>query len=157
GREPFPVFVLDLDRFKIVNDSLGHPAGDALLKETAARLRSALRETDVLARLGGDEFAIIQVHEQDQMLAAAALAERIVEIIRLPYVIEGNEMTIGTSIGIAMAPEDGSEPHELIKRADLALYRTKAQGRNAYRFFDAQMTEEVDARHQLENDLRGAI
>ena len=155
--EPFTVLVLDLDRFKIVNDSLGHPAGDALLKETASRLRSALRETDVLARLGGDEFAIIQVGEPGQPQAAAALAERIVEIVRSPFVIEGNEMTIGTSIGIAMAPQDGSDPHELIKKADLALYRTKSQGRNAYRFFDLQMTEEVDARHQLENDLRGAI
>jgi diguanylate cyclase (GGDEF)-like protein/PAS domain S-box-containing protein len=155
--EPFTVLILDLDRFKIVNDSLGHPAGDALLKQTASRLRSALRETDVLARLGGDEFAIIQIGEPNQPQAAAALAERIVEIIRSPYVIEGNEMTIGTSIGIAMAPEDGGEPNELIKKADLALYRTKSQGRNAYRFFDAQMTQEVDARHQLENDLRGAI
>jgi diguanylate cyclase (GGDEF)-like protein/PAS domain S-box-containing protein len=155
--EPFTVFILDLDRFKIVNDSLGHPAGDALLKQTGARLRSSLRETDVLARLGGDEFAIIQVGETDQSQAAALLAERIIEIIRSPYAIEGSEVTIGTSVGIALAPADGSEPNELIKKADLALYRTKSQGRNAYRFFDVQMTKEVDARHQLENDLRGAI
>jgi diguanylate cyclase (GGDEF)-like protein len=155
--EPFTVLILDLDRFKIVNDSLGHPAGDTLLKETGARLRSSLRETDVLARLGGDEFAIIQVGETDQSQAAALLGVRVIEIIRSAYVIEGNEVNIGTSIGIAMAPADGSEPNELIKKADLALYRTKSQGRNAYRFFDVQMTQEVDARHQLENDLRGAI
>jgi diguanylate cyclase (GGDEF)-like protein/PAS domain S-box-containing protein len=155
--EPLTVFILDLDRFKIVNDSLGHPAGDALLKETSARLRSALRETDVLARLGGDEFAIIQVGEVNQPQAAAGLAARIIDIIREPYVIEGNEVSVGTSIGIAMAPADGNEPGELIKKADLALYRTKAQGRNAYRFFDVQMTQEVDARHRLENDLRNAL
>jgi diguanylate cyclase (GGDEF)-like protein/PAS domain S-box-containing protein len=155
--EPFTVFFLDLDRFKIVNDSLGHPAGDALLKETGARLRSSLRETDVLARLGGDEFAIIQAGETDQPQAAALLADRVIEIVTTPYVIEGNEVRVGTSIGIALAPADGSEPAELIKKADLALYRTKAQGRNAYRFFDVQMTHEVDARHRLENDLRGAI
>jgi diguanylate cyclase (GGDEF)-like protein/PAS domain S-box-containing protein len=155
--EPLTVFILDLDRFKIVNDSLGHPAGDALLKETASRLRSALRETDVLARLGGDEFAIIQVGETSQAQAAAGLADRIIDIIRASYVIDGNEVSVGASIGIAMAPADGSEPNELIKKADLALYRTKAQGRNAYRFFDVQMTHEVDARHQLENDLRQAL
>jgi diguanylate cyclase (GGDEF)-like protein len=155
--EPFTVFILDLDRFKIVNDSLGHPAGDALLKETAARLSSSLRETDVLARLGGDEFAIIQAGEANQAEAAAALAGRIIDTIKSPYLLEGNEVTIGTSVGIAMAPADGSEPTELIKKADLALYRTKSQGRNGYRFFDAQMTRDVDARHQLENDLRGAI
>jgi diguanylate cyclase (GGDEF)-like protein/PAS domain S-box-containing protein len=155
--EPFSVLILDLDRFKIVNDSLGHPAGDALLKETAARLSASLRETDVLARLGGDEFAVIQAGEINQAEAAAALAARIINMIRSPYLLEGNEVTIGTSIGIAMAPTDGSEPADLIKKADLALYRTKSQGRNGYRFFDAQMTRDVDARHQLENDLRVAI
>jgi diguanylate cyclase (GGDEF)-like protein/PAS domain S-box-containing protein len=156
-QQPFTVLILDLDRFKIVNDSLGHPAGDALLKETAARLKSSLRETDVLARIGGDEFAIIQVGETDPREGARALAERVVEIIRAPYDIDGNAVTIGTSIGIAMAPEDGTEPNELIKKADLALYRTKSQGRNGYWFFDIQMTREADARHQLENDLRAAV
>jgi diguanylate cyclase (GGDEF)-like protein/PAS domain S-box-containing protein len=156
-QQPFTVLILDLDRFKIVNDSLGHPAGDALLKETAARLKSSLRETDVLARIGGDEFAIIQVGETDPREGARALAERVVEIIRAPYDIDGNAVTIGTSIGIAMAPEDGTEPNELIKKADLALYRTKSQGRNGYCFFDIQMTKEADARHQLENDLRTAV
>ncbi|PWT87818.1 MAG: bifunctional diguanylate cyclase/phosphodiesterase [Proteobacteria bacterium] len=155
--EPFTVLILDLDRFKIVNDSLGHPAGDVLLKETAARLKTALRETDVLARLGGDEFAIIQVGESDQKAGAARLAQHLIEVVRAPFVIEGNAVTVGTSIGIAVAPADGSEPTQLIKNADLALYRGKSQGRNGYRFFDIQMTREVDARHQLENDLRNAI
>jgi diguanylate cyclase (GGDEF)-like protein/PAS domain S-box-containing protein len=155
--EPFTVLILDLDRFKIVNDSLGHPAGDALLKETATRLKTALRETDVLARLGGDEFAIIQVGEIEQRDGAARLAQRIVELVRAPYVIEGSAVGIGTSIGIAVAPADGNEPTQLIKNADLALYRGKSQGRNGYCFFDLEMTRKADARHQLENDLRDAI
>ena len=156
-RQPFTVLILDLDRFKIVNDSLGHPAGDALLKETAIRLRSSLRETDVLARLGGDEFAIIQAGEAEPGDSAASLAERIIDILKPPYQIEGSTVTVGASIGIARAPEDGTDPNELIKKADLALYRAKSQGRNGFRFFDPQMTQEADARHQLENDLRGAI
>jgi diguanylate cyclase (GGDEF)-like protein/PAS domain S-box-containing protein len=156
-RQPFTVFILDLDRFKIVNDSLGHPAGDILLKETATRLKATLRETDVLARIGGDEFAIIQAGEADPREGAAALAERVIDVIRRPYEIEGNTVNIGTSIGIALAPGDGTDPHELIKKADLALYRTKSKGRNGYRFFDVEMTREADARHQLETDLRGAL
>jgi diguanylate cyclase (GGDEF)-like protein/PAS domain S-box-containing protein len=155
--EPFTVLILDLDRFKTVNDSLGHPAGDALLKETATRLKTALRETDVLARLGGDEFAIIQVGEIDQRDGAARLAQRIIELVRAPYVIEGSAVGIGTSIGIAVAPADGSEPTQLIKNADLALYRGKSQGRNGFCFFDVEMTRQADARHQLENDLRDAM
>jgi diguanylate cyclase (GGDEF)-like protein/PAS domain S-box-containing protein len=155
--EAFTVFILDLDRFKNVNDSLGHPAGDALLKEIAERLKRSLRETDVLARLGGDEFAIIQVGEENSRERAIALADRIVDIITQPHEIDGTRVSIGTSIGIAMAPKDGSDPDELIKKADLALYRTKSQGRNGSCFFDLQMTEDADARHQLENDLRGAL
>jgi len=155
--EPFTVLLLDLDRFKIVNDSLGHPAGDTLLKETALRLKASLRETDVLARLGGDEFAIIQAGEASPREGAAALAQRVIDVVKPPYIIEGNAVTIGTSIGIAMAPGDDTEPNELIKKADLALYRAKSQGRNGFRFFDIQMTREADARHQLENDLRAAV
>src|SRR5262245_8387946 len=155
--ETFTVFMLDLDRFKNVNDSLGHPEGDALLKETSRRLKGSLRETDVLARLGGDEFAILQAGEANQRQDATVLADRIIDIIKEPYDISGNKITIGTSIGIALAPTDGIEPGELMKKADLALYRTKADGRNGYRFFDPQMTADADALHQLENDLREAI
>ena len=155
--ETFTVFMLDLDRFKNVNDSLGHPEGDALLKETAQRLKSALRETDVLARLGGDEFAILQAGEANQWEDAGSLADRVVEIMTKPYDIHGNKVSIGTSIGIALAPADGIEPSELMKKADLALYRTKSEGRNGYRFFDAQMTADADALHRLEHDLREAI
>ena len=155
--ETFTVFMLDLDRFKNVNDSLGHPEGDLLLKETARRLKSALRETDVLARLGGDEFAILQAGEANQRDDASALAGRINKIVSAPCDINGNKLTIGTSIGIALAPADGIEPGELMKKADLALYRAKSEGRNGHRFFDPQMTADADAIHQLEHDLREAI
>jgi diguanylate cyclase (GGDEF)-like protein/PAS domain S-box-containing protein len=155
--ETFTVFMLDLDRFKYVNDSLGHPEGDSLLKETARRLKGALRETDVLARLGGDEFAILQAGESEQREDATVLAERIMRVIAEPYDINDSKVTIGTSIGIARAPTDGIEPSELMKKADLALYRMKSDGRNGYRFFDAQMTADAVALHQLEHDLREAI
>jgi diguanylate cyclase (GGDEF)-like protein len=155
--DPFSVLLLDLDRFKYVNDTLGHPAGDALLREVAARLKKCLRETDVLGRLGGDEFAIIQPGETSQREAATAFADRIIEIIAKPFNIEGNEVNIGTSIGIALAPEHASNPDELLKMADLALYRAKSGGRNSYRFFDAAMNEEAGARRALETQLRHAI
>ena len=155
--EAFTVFMLDLDRFKDVNDSLGHHTGDLLLKEAARRLRSALRETDTLARLGGDEFAIIQASEDDQREAAIALAIRIIDSLNEPFEFDGHKLSIGTSIGIALAPEDGTEPDELMKKSDMALYRAKADGRNIYAFFDPAMTAQADARHHLENDLRRAI
>jgi len=155
--EAFTVFMLDLDRFKDVNDSLGHPAGDALLKEMAERLRAALRETDVLARLGGDEFAILQGGEPDQRDAAVMLAVRIVELVANPFELDGRKMSVGTSIGIALAPQDGVDPDELLKKADLALYRTKSAGRNGFNFFNSEMTAEVDARHRLEHELREAL
>src|SRR5262249_38732895 len=103
--EAFNILMLDLDRFKQVNDTFGHPAGDALLQEVANRLKSTLRETDVLARLGGDEFAIIQPVEGNLRDAAESLANRIIDLIGEPFSIEGNEVNIGTSIGIALAPE----------------------------------------------------
>jgi len=155
--EAFTVFMLDLDRFKDVNDSLGHPAGDALLKEMAVRLKSALRETDMLARLGGDEFAILQSGEHSQRDEAAALAARIIEIIVTPFDLDGRKVSVGTSIGIALAPQDGIEPNELLKRADLALYRTKSEGRNGFNFFHSDMTAEADARHELEGEMREAL
>jgi diguanylate cyclase (GGDEF)-like protein/PAS domain S-box-containing protein len=155
--EPFSVLLLDLDRFKEVNDTLGHPAGDTLLTEVAMRLKSLLRETDVLARLGGDEFAIIQAGESDPRGAAQMLAERILEFLGKPFAIDGGEINIGTSIGIALAPEHGTGSGELLKMADLALYRTKSAGRNGYSFFDPEMSELASARQEIENDLRRAI
>ncbi len=155
--EPFTVFMLDLDRFKNVNDSLGHPAGDALLKETTRRLKSALREVDALARLGGDEFAIIQCGDDNQEEAAISVANRILDILTEPYNINGDVVSVGTSIGIALAPADGIDPDTLMKKADLALYRTKSEGRNGYRFFDQRMTADADARRHMETELRAAL
>jgi len=156
-QETFTVFMLDLDRFKNVNDSLGHPAGDALLKQTADRLKASLRKVDVVARLGGDEFAIIQVGEPDPRGAAIELAKRIIALISAPYDINGTMVSIGTSIGMATASVDDVDPDALMKRADLALYRTKSEGRNGYCFFDERMTADADARRQFEADLRDAV
>jgi diguanylate cyclase (GGDEF)-like protein/PAS domain S-box-containing protein len=155
--EPFTLLLLDLDRFKQVNDTLGHLAGDALLAEVAGRLRSLLRETDMLARLGGDEFAIIQAGETNQQKAATSLAERIIEAMAKPFHIEEGEVIIGTSIGIALAAEHESGSDTLLKMADLALYQAKSAGRNGYCFFDPEMGKVVTARHEIENDLRRAI
>jgi diguanylate cyclase (GGDEF)-like protein len=155
--EPFTVFMLDLDRFKGVNDSLGHAAGDALLKETAMRLKSALRETDVVARLGGDEFAIIQSGEIKQREGAIGLANRILRAITEPYDINGTEVCIGTSIGVALAPQDGLDAGDLMKKADLALYETKSEGRDGFRLYHPRMIEKAQTRHHLEKDLREAI
>ena len=153
----FAVFMLDLDGFKDINDSLGHPAGDALLKEMAVRLRSTLRDTDVLARFGGDEFAIIQPSDTNPRIGAVALAVRLLEVVSKPLDLNGNKVNVATSIGIALAPDDGVEPDELLKKADLALYRTKSEGRNGFNFFDAAMTVDADARYRLRNEIRDGI
>jgi diguanylate cyclase (GGDEF)-like protein/PAS domain S-box-containing protein len=155
--EAFTIFMLDLDRFKDVNDSLGHHIGDELLKEAAHRLRASLRDTDTLARLGGDEFAIIQTGQDEQREAAIALAIRLIDNLNEAIEIDGHKLSISTSIGIALAPEEGTDSGDLLKKADMALYRAKAEGRNSYAFFDPAMTAQVDARHNLESDLRAAI
>ena len=155
--KPFTVLLLDLDRFKYVNDTLGHPAGDVLLQEVAARLKAILRETDILARLGGDEFAIIQTIETNQREAAATFAERIIDVIGKPFDIDGNEVNIGTSVGIALAPDHATNTDSLLKMADMALYRAKSTGRNGYFFFDPAMSVDASTRHELENELRHAI
>jgi diguanylate cyclase (GGDEF)-like protein len=151
------VMMLDLDRFKAVNDTLGHLAGDQLLSEVARRLQSKVRETDVLARLGGDEFAIIQEGSADQHEGAVALALRIIEAISAPFNLSGHEVAVGTSIGIALAPENGSEPDELLKRADLALYTVKSSGRNDFCLFRDEMLEIVNTQQSAERELREAI
>ena len=153
----FAVLLLDLDRFKSVNDTLGHPAGDALLRGVALRLKGLLRETDALARLGGDEFAIIQDGELNPHDAAKALAARIIETLRAPFDVEGHEIHIGASIGIALAPEHGSDSDTLLKMADLALYRAKSDGRNTYSIFDKEMGELVSSRQKIESELRRAV
>jgi diguanylate cyclase (GGDEF)-like protein/PAS domain S-box-containing protein len=151
------VLCLDLDHFKEINDSLGHPIGDALLSEVAARLRECLGQNDAVARLGGDEFAIVQFCRKGETSSADALAGRIVETVSAPYEIEGHQIVIGTSIGISLAPVDGQNPDELLKNADLALYRAKADGRGTYRFFEAGMDARAQARRMLELDLRLAL
>jgi diguanylate cyclase (GGDEF)-like protein/PAS domain S-box-containing protein len=151
------VHILDLDGFKHVNDTLGHGAGDNLLKELAGRLTSSLRETDFVARLGGDEFAIIQAVAADQREDAIALAVSILELVARPFHLEGQEVCIGTSIGIALAPANGTTAAELLKKADLALYRVKSEGRNSFSFFDEDLSEKVLTRLQLVNDMRAAL
>jgi diguanylate cyclase (GGDEF)-like protein len=156
-RGAFSILMLDLDRFKNVNDSLGHAAGDALLRQVALRLNSSLRGTDVLARLGGDEFAIIQAGCDDQRTGSIDLATRISKLIAEPFQLPGHHVEIGTSIGIAMAPEHGSDKEQLLKKADLALYRSKSAGRNCFTVYDEAMSAELEARNTLEGDLRDAI
>jgi diguanylate cyclase (GGDEF)-like protein/PAS domain S-box-containing protein len=151
------VLCLDLDHFKEINDSLGHPIGDALLGEVAARLRQCIGQNDAVARLGGDEFAIVQFCRDYDVSAAGQLAGRVVEAVSAPYEIEGHHIIIGTSIGISLAPTDGQNPDELLKNADLALYRAKADGRGTYRFFESGMDARAQARRMLELDLRLAL
>jgi diguanylate cyclase (GGDEF)-like protein len=149
--------MLDLDKFKAVNDTRGHPAGDQLLIEVGRRLQSTIRETDVLARLGGDEFAIIQEGGSSQHEGAIALALRIIDAISQPFDLDGHEASIGTSIGIALAPENGVEPEELMKSADLALYDVKANGRNDFRLYHPTMLEFAHTQQSAESELRNAI
>jgi diguanylate cyclase (GGDEF)-like protein len=150
------VLMLDLDRFKEVNDTLGHGIGDVLLKSVAERLRRCIREGDTVARLGGDEFAILQ-NGTDPAREAEALAKRIIEEISAPYVLGGHQVSVGTSIGIALAPGDGTDPDELLKAADLALYRSKTAGRGTFHFFEPGMDQRMKARRELEWDLRSAL
>ena len=150
------VLCLDLDRFKEVNDALGHTSGDALLKSVAERLRSCVRESDTIARLGGDEFAILQV-SAEQPKDATVLAERLIEVISAPFDVDGHQIVIGLSLGIAVSPSDGAEADRLLRNADLALYRAKGDGRRTYRFFEPGMDACIKARRGLEANLRNAL
>jgi diguanylate cyclase (GGDEF)-like protein len=154
--EMLAVLCLDLDRFKSVNDTLGHPIGDELLKVVSDRLRACTREPDTIARLGGDEFAIIMTAIQ-QPTDAAALARRIRESIVRPFHIDGHQIVIDISIGISVAPIDATTPDQLLKNADMALYGAKGDGRGTYRFFEAEMDARMKARRDLEMDLRNAL
>ena len=154
--EQLAVLYIDIDEFKSVNDSLGHPAGDELLKAVASRLRSCIRETDFVARLGGDEFAIVQTGIK-QPSDVVELVKRIYEAIREPHECLGHQIATDASIGIALAPNDGTELDQLLKCADLAMYGAKADGRRTYRFFEPQMDACVRARRTLELDIRQAI
>ena len=157
--EPFSVLLLDLDRFKAVNDSRGHNVGDDLIRAVAERFAGCVRTVDTVARFGGDEFAVLQTlsPDDDPAAAAGALADRLLEAVRRPYDLDGHQVAIGVSIGIAMAPKDGDDANQLIKNADLALYRAKADGRDTFRFFEPTMDRDARIRHALEIDLRQAI
>lgn len=147
---------IDLDRFKEVNDTLGHPVGDALLKAVAERLRSSVRKTDFLARLGGDEFAIIQMgagrREQCEQLA-----RRVMHALSKPFHILGHSVSLSASIGIVRAPEHGTTADELMKSADIALYDVKSSGRNGFNLFQSGTKHKPDLKHQLDRDLRSAV
>ena len=150
------MLLLDLDRFKAVNDTLGHPAGDTLLRAVAGRLQAELRENDTAARLGGDEFVVLQ-DGADQPRDAAALAERLVAALGAPYRIEGHHVEIGASVGIVIASDEDATPDAMLKNADLALYRAKLDGRGTWRFFEPEMNAHMQARQLLEADLRRAL
>jgi diguanylate cyclase (GGDEF)-like protein len=150
------VLCLDLDYFKGVNDSLGHPVGDALLVEVAERLGDCVRDIGLVARLGGDEFAVV-IAPAPTSQALSYLARSIVESLSLPYDIKGHNVLIGASVGIAVAPVDAADPDSLLKNADLALYRAKGDGRGAYQFFELSMDVKAQERRALEMDLRAAL
>jgi diguanylate cyclase (GGDEF)-like protein/PAS domain S-box-containing protein len=147
---------LDLDQFKAVNDTFGHPAGDKLLKIVADRLRGLVRETDTIARMGGDEFVVVQAPIADPG-DATSLAQRIIHLLGEPFDIDGQQVLIGVSIGIAVGPGDGLTPDKLLQNADLALYRAKGDGRGTFRFFEPVMDLQMQTRRILEQDLRKAL
>jgi diguanylate cyclase (GGDEF)-like protein/PAS domain S-box-containing protein len=153
----FSILLLDLDQFKHVNDSLGHPIGDILLKSVAQRLRKAVGAEDLIVRFGGDEFAILQRVISHQKESAIALAKNIRDRLVAPYDLAGHRVMVGTSIGIVLVPENGTHFDQLIKYADLALYGAKSAGRNQFCFFENALEEKANARLTLESDLRGAL
>ena len=154
--EKIAVLMLGLDNFKSVNDTLGHGIGDKLLRGVAKRLRSTLREEDILARLNSDEFAIVQTgltRPED----AAVLSRRLLELGSDPYLLDGHSVLIGVTIGIAMAPGDGDDSEKLLKNADMALSRAKTKSRGTFAFFEAGMDARAQTRRKIELELREAI
>ena len=150
------VLFVDLDGFKAVNDTLGHSVGDLLLKSIGAKLRDLLPSTDRIARLGGDEFAILQMSNA-QPSSSISLAEKIIEVASHPHSIDGHDVTVGASVGIAMAHPGAINTEGLLKSADLAMYSAKSDGRGIYRMFDPQMDATVQTRRSLERDMRTAL
>ena len=150
------VLFIDLDGFKTINDTLGHSTGDSVLKHLASRLRNTLREGDHIGRLGGDEFAIIQIGDE-QPNEATALAARLIEIIKAPFSIDNQRLVIGASIGIAVAEGDYQDPDQLVRAADLAMYRAKAEGRGRFRLFEPEFDRQVQDRRNLEVAFRAAV
>jgi diguanylate cyclase (GGDEF)-like protein len=156
GGPDLAVLMLDLDHFKEVNDTLGHPAGDTLLQAVATRLRECVRETTLIARLGGDEFAVIE-YVTNAVIETTELAERIREALCEPFDLDGHRVTTGTSIGIAIAPRDGADSDDILKSADLALYSAKDCGRGSFRFFAPELDLLMRARRNLEREMRNAL
>jgi diguanylate cyclase (GGDEF)-like protein len=156
GRSQLALLCIDLDRFKLVNDSLGHAAGDALLRAVAERLGGTLRREDTLARLGGDEFVLLW-NGMKSNEDAAALAQRVLAILGRPFTIEGRSLNVGVSIGIAVYPSDGRDFLELLRNADAAMYYAKESGRGTFRFFSPTLQQRSAARLTLENELRSAL
>jgi diguanylate cyclase (GGDEF)-like protein len=152
----FAVLFLDLDRFKAINDTLGHQAGDALLRSVAARLLESVRDIDTVARLGGDEFVVLQVGLESPA-DAADLAQRIIDVIAVPYDLDGQSAEIGVSIGVEFSTQEPVSADTLIKNADLALYIAKSEGRGIFRFFEPEMDARAQNRYALERDLRHAL
>ena len=154
--ENLALLYIDLDQFKAINDTLGHPIGDALLQDVSLRLTQWTRGSDTVARLGGDEFAVVQTRIA-RLTEAADFAERIIAMLDEPFVVQGHQIVIGASIGIALSPQDGTDPDQLTKSADLALYRAKQDGRGVYRLFQQEMDARMQTRRVLELDLRNAL
>jgi diguanylate cyclase (GGDEF)-like protein/PAS domain S-box-containing protein len=150
------VLIVDLDGFKMINDTLGHPVGDSLLRIAGERLSACIRNNDTVARVGSDEFAIVQV-DLEEPREAAAFAQRLVDLIGQPYEIDSHRIAASVTIGIALAPKDGVDPDHLLKNAEIALYRAKLDDPGAWRFFRPEMGQLVAARRTLENELRSAI
>jgi diguanylate cyclase (GGDEF)-like protein len=151
------VLCLDLDNFKVINDTLGHSVGDALLCAASKRLRDLVRDRDLVSRTGGDEFSIVQSGTELPMEASAALAARVVEALSLPFELGDHHVVVGASVGIAIAPDDGDSADQLLKNADMALYRSKEEGRGRFHFFEPEMDIKAQTRRVLELDLRNAI
>jgi diguanylate cyclase (GGDEF)-like protein len=152
----FCIHYLDLDNFKTVNDTHGHPVGDLLLKQVAERLGLCLREIDTLARLGGDEFVVMQA-DLEKPEHAGSQARRLVEAMAEPFDLDGRLVYLGVSIGVSLCPSDGTDVDALLKNADMAMYRAKSEGRNTYRFFEFTMDARIQERRKLEMDLRRAL
>ena len=153
---PCAILCLDLDHFKEINDTVGHPGGDGLLRAVSARLQSLSRSSDTVARLGGDEFAIL-LSPSETKADLMAFAEAVIAALSVPYEVDGHHLVVGTSVGIAMAPDQGLDADRLLRNADLALYAAKSEGRGCHRFFDPTMNEKIQIRRALEADLRQAL
>ena len=153
---PLAVLMIDLDRFKAVNDTLGHGVGDALLSKVAERLRASVRAGDMLARYGGDEFVVLQ-QGQAQPAAAEALAERIVDLVARPYIVDGQMVEIGASVGVSLLPGDAASADDAMRQADVALYRAKEEGGSGHRFFEEGMDRAMRERRDLDREMRRAL